>query len=179
MRSGAGKATSVGQRGTSYSKPGGWSSETPSRTKRRRRVCPPSRWMVVGWVVVTATLLVAPLAHAGRPSGARGPAKTGGVVVSKPTHALAGRVVEVWRLSREVTVRTDQGTLQRVVIQPETAVKGPHGERGLDGIRSGMVVRVVDGADSHGRLVARAVVAQAKAEAELGGRPARNGVNPH
>ena len=143
------------------------------------QLCAPSPWMVVGLVVGTVTVLLVPLANAERPSSARGSAKTSGVVVSTPTRALAGRVVEVRRLSREVTVRTAQGTLQRVVIPREASVRAPHGERGLSGIRSGTVVRVIDGADSQGRLVAHKIVAQARAEAEPVGRPTRHPATPH
>ena len=132
----------------------------------------------MGQVVATVTVLVVIPAHAGRSSGAPGSAKMGAGVASRPTRAVTGQVVEVRRLSREVTVRTAQGTLQRVVIPREASVSAPHGESGLSGIRSGMVVRLVEGTDSHGRLVAHTVVAQLKAEVEPEGRRARDRVTP-
>ena len=79
--------------------------------------------------------------------------------------------MEVRRISREVTIRTRQGTLEHVVIPREAAVTAPHGERGLSGIRRGMAVRVVGGAGSQ-RLVAHNVVAHTEAGADAEGRPA-------
>ena len=78
--------------------------------------------------------------------------------------------MEVWRMSREVTIQTSRGTLERVQIPREAAIQVPHGERGLSGIRRGMAVHV-DGAGSQ-RLVARKVVAHTGAGAEAEGRPA-------
>jgi len=77
--------------------------------------------------------------------------------------------MEVWRMGREVTIRTSRGTLERVQIPREAAIQVPHGERGLSGIRRGMAVRV-DGAGQG--LVAHKVVAYTEAGAEAEGRPA-------
>jgi hypothetical protein len=92
------------------------------------------------------------------------------VIVSKHPQTLEGRVVEVWRMSREATIQTSRGTLEHV-IPTEAAIRTPHGERGLSGIRRGMAVRVVDGAGSQ-RLVAHKVVAHIEAGAGTEGRPA-------
>ncbi|HLK12943.1 MAG TPA: hypothetical protein VKW76_16325 [Candidatus Binatia bacterium] len=65
--------------------------------------------------------------------------------------------MEVRRLSRDVTLRTPQGTMQHVVVPRAATVTGTRGQ-GLDGIRAGMTVRIVARRGSP-RLVAREVVA--------------------
>ena len=104
-------------------------------------------------------MLVVPVAHAGHPSRWREVPKNGAVIVSKHPHTLEGRVVEVRRMSREVTIQTSRGTLEQVKIPREAAIRAPHGERGLSGIRQGMTVHVEGGARGEGRLVAHRVSA--------------------
>ena len=131
-------------------------------------VCPPPRLILPRWAIGIVPLLVVPLAHAAHPSKSREVPKNGGVIVSKGSQTVEGRVMEVRRISRQVTVRTRQGTLERVTIPREAAVKAPHGERGLSGIRRGMTVRIAHGVGSQG-LVAHQVVAHT---AQPEGRPA-------
>lgn len=132
-------------------------------------VYPLSRSVLVAWLVGTLTLLVvAPRAQAGHPAGPRGSAKRGAIVAPKQPRAIEGRVMEVRRISRQLTVRTRQGTLEHVTIPREAAVTAPHGERGLSGIRRGMTVRIAHRPGSQG-LVAHQVVAQT---AQPEGRPA-------
>jgi hypothetical protein len=70
-----------------------------------------------------------------------------------------GRVVEVRRSSRELTVRTSRGATERVVIPPQAAIRAPHGSSTLSGIRAGMALHVEGQADEQGRIVARGLVA--------------------
>lgn len=79
---------------------------------------------------------------------------------SPSMRSTAGRLVEVKRLSREVTVRTASGMTERIVIPRKAEIHGPHGAAGLSRIQSGMAVRVEGTPDSRGRLVAREVFAR-------------------
>jgi len=138
--------------------------------RREIRGVPTGALILARWGIGLLLLLVVPVAHAGHPSTSRAVPKNGAVIVSKHPDTLEGRVVEVWRLSREVTIQTSKGTLEHVKIPREAAIQAPHGERGLSGIRRGMAVRV-DGAGSQ-RPVAHKIVAHAEARAEAEGRPA-------
>jgi len=99
---------------------------------------------------------VARARHTARPQAA---VKRAGIVPAK-VHTVEGQVVEVRRMSRDVTIRTRQGMLQEVVIPRGAVIMAPHGERGLSGIRGGMTVRIVDGAGAP-RVVVPEVVVQA------------------
>ena len=72
-------------------------------------------------------------------------------------HAADGRVIEVRRASRELTVRTSGGTIEHVVVP--AAVRGPRGTSELGDIRAGMSVRA-EGEMDHERLIARTISAR-------------------
>jgi hypothetical protein len=70
-----------------------------------------------------------------------------------------GRVVEVRRTSRELTVQTPRGAIEHVVIPTDTAIRAPNGSSALSGIRAGMALRAEGQADERGRIIARELVA--------------------
>ena len=77
-----------------------------------------------------------------------------------PSRAIDGRVVEVRRASRELTVRTSRGEIEHVVVTATSAIHAPHGTTALSGIHAGMPVHAEVEVDSHRRLVARTISAR-------------------
>ena len=69
---------------------------------------------------------------------------------------IEGRIVEVRRLTREITVRTGQGTIRRITIRPGTRIRAP-GTSSFDAVRSGAVIHLVVVEAPHGKFVARSV----------------------
>jgi hypothetical protein len=85
-------------------------------------------------------------ALAGRPS----------IIPRVTPHTVDGRVVEVRRSSRELTVRTPGGTIEHVVVP--AAVHEPAGNSVLGEIRAGMSVHA-EGEMNHERVIARTISA--------------------
>ena len=130
-----------------------------------------SRWIVMVMVSLTVVPPCAPVAWARYASRPQTWARNGEIVIPKPTGTVEGKVVEVRRISRDVTLQTQHGTLQHVTIPHQASIMAPHGERGLSGIRGGMTVRVFGGVSSQ-RIVAQKVVARTTTGAGFQGRPA-------
>lgn len=129
----------------------------------------PLHVMVVALCAIFANAPVARARHFARPR----PAATNG---ARQSETIEGKVVEVRRMSRDVTVRTREGTLRHILVPRDAVVVAPHGERGLSGIRRGMAVRVVDGMGSQ-KVIARTMIARAATGAEVGGRLASHRVS--
>jgi len=73
-----------------------------------------------------------------------------------PSLVIDGRIVEVRRLSREISVRAGQATIQQIKIRPDTRVRAP-GTTRFDALRSGAVIHLVVVKDPHGAFIARSV----------------------
>jgi hypothetical protein len=71
-----------------------------------------------------------------------------------------GRVVEVRRTSRELTVQTARGAIEHVVIPTRAEIRAPNGSSALSGIRAGMALRAEGQTDERGRIIARELVAR-------------------
>ncbi len=78
-----------------------------------------------------------------------------------PAHAqrpvvLDGRVLAVSRLSREITMRTAQGSVYRIALVPGASIHAPRGA-GLDAVRSGVAIHLDAVTGHNGTLFARVV----------------------
>ena len=71
-------------------------------------------------------------------------------------------------MSRDLTIRSPQGTLQHILVPREATIIAPLGERGLSGIRRGMMVHVLDD-ESSGNVIAHGIVAHTKTGGEWRG----------
>ncbi len=75
--------------------------------------------------------------------------------MARRAQSLDGRVVAVRRLTREVTIQTQTGSLHRVSI-PRDAKVHARGMAGMDAVRSGSTIHLDTVRDPNGKLVARA-----------------------
>jgi hypothetical protein len=100
-------------------------------------------------MIVLGNPAMARARHSGRPL-ARAGVRQG---AAQAATTVEGKVVEVRRASRDLTVRTAQGEQQHVRVLPPAA-----GAQGLDGIRAGMRIRVVGRRDPTGVLAREIVV---------------------
>ncbi len=123
--------------------------------RRRRRYRTAGRGRIVRLLMVglaEVMLSVAPavallVRQSGRPNAATVPAR----------HAqLAGRVVAVRRVAREVTIQTASGGVRRVLIARDATVRA-RGAAGLNAVRSGVRVELDTVTGLNGTPVARAV----------------------
>lgn len=92
-------------------------------------------------------------AHTDRPAPRRST-----TMPSRP-RTSEGRVVEVRRTSRELTVQTPRGAIEHVVIPTRAVIRASSGSA-LSGIRAGMALRAEGQADERGRIIARELVAR-------------------
>jgi hypothetical protein len=105
---------------------------------------------------VPLTLFVAH-AHAANAARMRSALAGRAPIIPRVTpRTVDGRVVEVRRSSRELTVRTPMGTIEHVVVP--AAVHGPHGNSVLGEIRAGMSVHA-EGEMNRERVIARTIAA--------------------
>ena len=116
------------------------------------------RWILAASI---AAALTPPLRGPARANDLRPARPTTGAAYAAPRRlwATEGRVLDVRRMSREITVRTPQGAVERIVIPQHAEIRAPQGGSGLSSIRRGMGLRVEGEADPRGRLVAQKIVA--------------------
>jgi len=108
-------------------------------------------------LALPAALFVATEGAAGADRMHTEPAGRPPVIPRVDTHTAEGRVIEVRRMSQELTMRTSHGTIEHVMVPP--ALHGPHGNPALSEIRAGMLVHAEGELDSRERLIARSISA--------------------
>jgi hypothetical protein len=69
--------------------------------------------------------------------------------------ASEGRVIEVRRMTREITLQTSRGTREHIVVPKTAAIRTPKGGSALSRIHAGMAIHVDGKPDSSGRVVAK------------------------
>jgi hypothetical protein len=69
--------------------------------------------------------------------------------------ASEGRVVEVRRMTGEITLQTSRGIREHVVVPRTAVIQAPEGGSALSRIHAGMAIHVDGKLDSSGRLVAK------------------------
>jgi hypothetical protein len=72
-----------------------------------------------------------------------------------PSRASEGRVIEMRRMTGEITLQTPRGTIERIVVPKTAVIQAPDGGSALSRIHAGMAIHVDGKLDSSGRLVAK------------------------
>ncbi len=103
---------------------------------------------VAGLTFNQTVAMAASLRHNERPNSA---------AVRPPHMPLAGRVVAVRRLTRELTIRTASGSVRNVLVAADATVRA-RGAAGLNAVRSGVKVELVTIPGHNGQAVARSVI---------------------